>query len=156
MPSPGGKGEWRKSALQTVSADFTLFPWKSCGCRNSCPQAGTTGRRGIYSNKWWWLILSCHGKCFCTLMSENCIIIVGLIVPRQSCVCSQDTKWTQRAFWLAPRSLFWWKGKRNAAKPARTSWDPQGKCNTLTHQPTSLFQAGSSPNYSPLILWLSR
>lgn len=51
--SLGQKGEWRKSALQIVSADITLSPWKSCGCRNSCPKAGTAYRRGIYSSKWW-------------------------------------------------------------------------------------------------------
>ena len=49
---PGTKGEGRKSALQVFSADFTLFPWKSCGCFNSCPQAGTACRRGSYSSKW--------------------------------------------------------------------------------------------------------
>lgn len=53
------------------------------------------------------------------------------------CVCSQDTKRTQKAFWSAPRSIFWRKDKRQAAKPARSPGDLQGECQALPNQPSS-------------------
>lgn len=155
----GQKGKRRKSALQIVSTDFTLFPWKSCGCLNSCPKAGTAYRRGIYSSKWWWLILSCHGKCFCTLMSENCIIIItGLMFPCQSCVFAPRIQNEHRKLsgWL-PRASF---GERTKGRLPSQPGPPGSLIGSvslsLTHQPTSLPQAGGSPNFAPLPLRLSR
>lgn len=55
----------------------------------------------------------------------------------------QDTKRTQKAFWLAPKSVFWRKNKSNAAKQP-------GPSGALPNLPASLPPAGGSPNYSPL------
>lgn len=90
-------------------------------------------------------------------MSENCIIIMGLMFPCQSCVFAPRIQNEHRKpSGELPGAFFGERTKRKAAKLAKSPWIPQRERQALLHQPVSLPQAEGSPNYSPPPLQLSR